>query len=104
MKNIHQMVSGAIGFSAKVPGRSIIKNERWFLQMHATKFHIEPETETESGVRLNLVIRDLVIMNTNTTHGTQPQRRRGEKGGKQRPKLRVLTTRCHQHCGYSDKL
>jgi hypothetical protein len=61
MDNIHQTTSGAIGFSTKVPGRSISKNERWFLQMQGTKFHTEPETETESGVILNPIIMDLVI-------------------------------------------
>jgi hypothetical protein len=61
MDYIHQKASSAIGFSAKVPGRSINKNERWFLQMQATKFHTELETETKSGVRLNHVIRDIVI-------------------------------------------
>jgi hypothetical protein len=72
MDNIRQTTSGAIGFSAKVPGKSISKNERWFLQMQATKFHTEPETETESGVRLNFIIRDLVINEhaDNTCHPT----------------------------------
>ena len=61
MDYIRKKASSAIGFSAKVPGRSINKNERWFLQMQATKFHTEPENEIESGVILNPVIRDLVI-------------------------------------------
>jgi hypothetical protein len=61
MDNTRQIVSGKTGFSAKVPGRSISKNERWVLHMLATKFHTEPETKTESGVKLNLVMRDLVI-------------------------------------------
>jgi hypothetical protein len=78
MDNICQTTSGAIGFSAKVPGRSISKNERWFLQMQATKFHTEPETETESGVRLNPVIRDLVINEhiDNTYHPAAKKKRR----------------------------
>ena len=77
MDNTHQTVSGATGFSAKVPGRSISKNERWVLQMLATKFHIEPETETESGVKLNPVMRDLVINEhaNNTCHPTAKKKR-----------------------------
>jgi hypothetical protein len=59
--NTRQTVSGVTRFSAKVPGRSISKNEIWVLHMLATKFHTEPETETESRVKLNLVMRDLVI-------------------------------------------
>jgi hypothetical protein len=78
MDNIRLKVSGAIGFSAKVPGMSISKNERWFLQMQMTKFHTEPETETDSGVRLNLVIRDLVINEhiDNTCHPVAKKKRR----------------------------
>ena len=71
------MVFDAIGFSAKVPGRSISKNERWVLQMLVTKFHTEPETETESGVILNPVIRDLVINEhaDNTCHPAAKKKR-----------------------------
>jgi hypothetical protein len=54
-------MSGATGFSTNVPSRSISKNERWVLQILTTKFHTEPETKTESGVKLNPVMRDLVI-------------------------------------------
>jgi hypothetical protein len=61
MDNTHQMVSGVTGFLAKVPGRSISKNERWVLQMLATKFHTKPETEIDSGVKLNPIMRDIVI-------------------------------------------
>jgi hypothetical protein len=48
-------------FSTNVPSRSISNKERWVLQILATKFHTEPATETESGVKLNPVMRDLVI-------------------------------------------
>jgi hypothetical protein len=61
MDNTYQTVFGTTRFSSKVPGRSISKNERWVLQMLATKFHTEPETETESGVKLNPIMRDIVI-------------------------------------------
>jgi hypothetical protein len=61
MDNVHQTVSGTTGFSTNVPGLSISKKERWVTQILATKFHTEPATETESGVRLNPVMRDLII-------------------------------------------
>jgi hypothetical protein len=75
--NTRQMVSGATGFSAKVPGKSISKNERWVLQMLATKFHTEPETETESGVKLNPVMRYIFINEhaDNTCHPTAKKKR-----------------------------
>jgi hypothetical protein len=77
MDNTHQMVFGATGFLAKVPGRSISNNERWILQMLVTKFHTEPETETESGVKLNPVMRDLVINEhaDNTCHPAAKKKR-----------------------------
>jgi hypothetical protein len=78
MDNTHQIVSDTNGFSAKVPSRSISKNERWVLQMLATKFHTEPEIETELGVKLNLVMRDLVINEhvENTFHPAAKKKRR----------------------------
>jgi hypothetical protein len=77
MDNTRQTVSGATGFSTNIPSRSISKNERWVLQILATKFHIEPETKTESRVKLNLVMRDLVINEhaNNTCHPTAKKKR-----------------------------
>jgi hypothetical protein len=83
-------MSGAIGFSAKVPGRSISKNERWFLQMQATKFHTEPENEIESGVILNPVIRDLVINeHTDNTYHPAAKKKRS-KGRKSEAKTEMI--------------
>ena len=89
MDNICQTTSGVIGLSAKVPGRSISKNERWFLQMQATKFHIEPETETESGVILNPVIRDLFINEhtNNTYHPATKKKRRKRRKSEAKTKM-----------------
>ena len=72
------MVSSVTGFSAKVPGRSISKNERWVLQMLVTKFHTELETETDSGVILSPIIRDIVINEHayKTFHPAAKKRRR----------------------------
>jgi hypothetical protein len=72
------MVSGATRFSTNVPSRSISKKERWVLQILATKFHTEPATETESGVKLNPVMRDLIINEhvDNTYHPTAKRKRR----------------------------
>jgi hypothetical protein len=61
MDNTHQMVSSTTRFSTNVPSRSISKKERWVLHILTTKFHTEPATETELGVKLNPVTRDLVI-------------------------------------------
>jgi len=55
------MVSGMTGFSTNVLSRPISKKERCLLQMLVTKFHTKPETKIESGVKLNPVMRDLVI-------------------------------------------
>jgi hypothetical protein len=71
------MVSGMTRFSSKVPSRSISKNERWVLHMLATKFHTKLETEIESGVKLNPVMRDLVINEhiDNTFHPATKKKR-----------------------------
>jgi hypothetical protein len=78
MDNTYQTVSGATRFSTNVPSSSISKNERWVLQILATKFHTEPETKTESGVKLNPVMRDLVINEhaDNTCHPAAKKKRR----------------------------
>jgi hypothetical protein len=78
MDNTHQMVSRTTRFSTNVPSRSIIKYERWVLQILATKFHIEPATKIESGVKLNPVMRDLIINENenNTYHPTTKRKRR----------------------------
>jgi hypothetical protein len=61
MDNVNRTVSNTIGFSTNVSNLSISEKERWVAQILATKFHTEPATESKSGVRLNLVMRDLVI-------------------------------------------
>jgi hypothetical protein len=78
MDNTHQMVSSMTGFSTNVPSRSISKNERWVLQILATKFHTEPETKTKLGVKLNPVMRDLIINEhvDNTCHPSAKKKRR----------------------------
>jgi hypothetical protein len=70
MDNSLQMVSGMTGFSTNVPRRSISKNERWVLQIFVTKFHTEPETKIELGVKLNPIMRDIFINEhaNNTCH------------------------------------
>jgi hypothetical protein len=89
MDNTRQMVSSVIGFSSKVPGRSISKNERWVLHMLATKFHTEPETETESGVKLNPIMRDLVINEhtDNTYHPATKKKRRKRRKSEAKTKM-----------------
>ena len=46
--------------------------------MLATKFHTEPKTKTKSGVKLNPVMRDLVINEhvDNTCHPAAKKKRR----------------------------
>ena len=61
MDNVNQTISSTMGFSINVSSLPISGKERWVAQILATKFHTEPATESESGVRLNHVMRDLVI-------------------------------------------
>jgi hypothetical protein len=71
-------MSSVTGFSTNVPSRSISKNERWVLQILVTKFNTKPETKIESGVKLNLVMRDIVINEhaDNNCHPVAKKKRR----------------------------
>jgi hypothetical protein len=57
--------------------------------MQETKFHTEAETEIESGVRLNLVIRDLFINEhvDNTCHPDAKKRRRKRSKSEAKTKM-----------------
>jgi hypothetical protein len=61
MDNANRTVSSTTGFSTNMSSLSMSKRERLVAQILATKFHTEPTTEPESGVRLNPVMRDLII-------------------------------------------
>jgi hypothetical protein len=89
MDNTPQMVAGTTRFSAKVPARSISKNERWVLQMLETKFHTEPKTETDSGVKLNPIMKDLVINEhaDNTYHPAAKKKRRKRRKSKAKTEM-----------------
>jgi hypothetical protein len=89
MDNTHQTMFGATAFSVKVPDRSISNNERWVLQMLETKFHTEPETEIESGVKLNPVMRDLIINEhtENTCHPTTKKKSNKRRKSKAKTKM-----------------
>jgi hypothetical protein len=61
MDQANQTVSSKTEFSTNMASLSMSKKERMIAQILATKFHIDPATEPESGVRLNHVMRDLII-------------------------------------------
>jgi hypothetical protein len=58
--------------------------------MLVTKFHTEPETETESEVKLNPIMRDLVINGhaDNTCHPAAKKKR--SKRRKSEPKIEMI--------------
>jgi len=89
MDNTHQTVAGVIGFSTNVPSSSISKNERWVLQILATKFHFEPKNKIESGVKLNPFMRDLVINENadNTCHPAAKKKRRKRRRTKAKTEM-----------------
>jgi hypothetical protein len=86
MDKTHQTVLGATRFSTNVPSWSISKKVRWLLQILTTKFHTEPTTETNSGVILNPIMRDLVINdhadNTYNPAAKRKRRKRWKTEGK----------------------
>lgn len=59
---------------------TLTNTERWVLQILATKFHIEPATGTESWVRLNPIMRDLVInKHAENTYNPVAKRKRSKR-------------------------
>jgi hypothetical protein len=56
-----QTISSVTGFSSNMASLSTNKKERSIAQILATKFHTDPATEPELKVRLNPVMRDLII-------------------------------------------
>ena len=80
MDNIHQTLFAPTGFSTNAPSLSISNKERWVMQTLTTKFHTKPAIETESGVRLNLVTRDLIIKkHVDNKPATKRKRRKWQK-------------------------
>jgi hypothetical protein len=64
---------------------SMSKKERSIAQILATKFHTEPATEPELEVRLNPVMRDLII----NRHVEEPYRRAVKKKRSKRQKTKT---------------
>jgi hypothetical protein len=61
MDQANQTVSNKIEFSTNMASLSMSKKERMIAQILATKFHIDPAKEPKSRVRLNPIMRDLII-------------------------------------------
>ena len=89
MDNINRTVSSATGFSTNVSSLPISEKQRWVAQILATKFHIEPTTELELGVRLNPVMRDLAI--NEHADKTYKQAAKKKRSKRQRTEIRAET-------------
>ena len=61
MDNANRTVSNTTGFSTNMSSLSMSKRERLVVQILETKFCTKPMTELESGVKLNAVMRNLII-------------------------------------------
>jgi hypothetical protein len=61
MDKTNQAISGETGFSGNVAGSSTRKKEREISRILATKFHMEPTKDPELEVRINPIMRDLII-------------------------------------------
>jgi hypothetical protein len=53
--------SSEIGYSGNMVDLATSKEDRVIVHIIATKFHIEPATDSKLEVRLNPIMRDLVI-------------------------------------------
>jgi hypothetical protein len=61
MNKANQTISIETRFSTNMASLSMSKEEKLIAQILTTKFHTDPVTEPELEVRLNPVIRDLII-------------------------------------------
>jgi hypothetical protein len=61
MDKANQAISSGTRFLTNMACLSMSKKERPIAHILATKFHNDPAIELESGVRLNHVMRDLII-------------------------------------------
>jgi hypothetical protein len=61
MDQADQTTSSETGFSTNMENPSMSKKEKSIARILATKFHTDPATEPESEVRLNPIMRDLII-------------------------------------------
>jgi hypothetical protein len=61
MDKTNQAISSEADSSNNMAGSSTSKKERWVAHISMNKFHTEPMTKPESRVKLNPVMRDLVI-------------------------------------------
>jgi hypothetical protein len=63
MDKADQAAPSEPGFSTNMVNSSVNKKERLVAQILATKFHTDPATEPEADkeIRLNPIIRDLII-------------------------------------------
>jgi len=61
MDNVNRTMANATRFSTNVSSLPISEKERWVANILTTKFHTEPATKSESRVRLNPIMRYLVI-------------------------------------------
>jgi hypothetical protein len=56
-----QTTYSEIGFSTNMENPFMSKKEKSITRILATKFHTDPVTEPKSEVRLNHIMRDLII-------------------------------------------
>ena len=61
MKKANQIVSSITGFSTNMASLSMSKRATLVAQILATKFQTNPMTEPELRVRLNPVMREIII-------------------------------------------
>jgi hypothetical protein len=61
MDEANQAISSETGHSSNMAGLSMSKKEREIARILATKFHMEPAIDPELEVRINPIMRDLII-------------------------------------------
>jgi hypothetical protein len=61
MDKVNQAISSETGHSSNMAGLSTSKKERVIVCILATKFYTEPTTDPKLEVRINPIMRDLII-------------------------------------------
>ena len=76
-----QVASSELGFSTNMTNSSLKKKEKLVARILAMKFHTNPveEPEVDKEVKLNPIIKDLIIILYNDEHHTQVVKRKRSK-------------------------
>ena len=106
MNTTDQVASSEPGFSTNMTKSSLKKKEMLVAQILATKFHTKPAEDpgVDKEVRLNLIMKDLIINGYANEHHTQDIKRKRSKRQKMEVKYEVVESVGENQSAWLDTL